>query len=118
MDMTKSNLYREFSKLSLNSIKSVQNGQSLNDLDLYLHVERPVESVLRQKMRDIDQCGGGIVLLIGSAGDGKSHLLSRLRSEFDWDSSSYYNDATASCSPNKTAVQTLIVLDIDNRCMI
>ena len=107
MDMTKSNLYREFSKLSLNSIKSVQNGQSLNDLDLYLHVERPVESVLRQKMRDIDQCGGGIVLLIGSAGDGKSHLLSRLRSEFDWDSSSYYNDATASCSPNKTAVQTL-----------
>ena len=51
MDMTKSNLYREFSKLSLNSIKSVQNGQSLNDLDLYLHVERPVESVLRQKKR-------------------------------------------------------------------
>lgn len=107
MDMTKSRLYHEFSKLSLNSIKSVQNGHALNDLDLYLHVERPVEAILRQKMRDIDQAGGGIVLLIGSAGDGKSHLLSRLRSEFDWDSSSYYNDATASSSPNKTAVQTL-----------
>lgn len=107
MDITKCHLFKEFEKLSLNSIKSVQDGQSLNELDVYLHVTRPIESVLREKMEAIDRSGGGIVLLIGSAGDGKSHLLSQMRAEFSWDPMSFYNDATASCSPNKTAVETL-----------
>ena len=107
MNATNTKLYSEFSKLSLNSIKSVQNGQTLSNLDSYLHVERPVEIMLRKKMDEVDCNGGGIVLLIGSAGDGKSHLLSRVRIDYDWDEGSFYNDATASCSPAKTAVQTL-----------
>jgi len=107
MDIMKCHLFSELEKLRLNSNKSVQDGQLLNGLDAYLHVSRPIETILHRKMEEIDNGGGGIVLLIGSAGDGKSHLLSRMRSEFDWDSTSFYNDATASCSPNKTAVETL-----------
>ncbi len=113
MDFTQSKLYLEFSKLSMNSQKSVQCGSSLSLLDQYLHVERPVEKLLRDKMNEIEHNGSGIILLIGSAGDGKSHLLSRVRKDYDWDESSFYNDATASCSPSKTAVQTLKEVLID-----
>ena len=113
MDFTKSKLYLEFSKLSMNSQKSVQCGRSLSLLDQYLHVERPVEKLLRDKMNEIEHNGSGIILLIGSAGDGKSHLLSRVRQDYQWDESSFYNDATASCSPSKTAVQTLKEVLID-----
>lgn len=107
MDITKSSLYQAFRKLSQNSEKSVQSGRSLSDLDSYLHVERPIEKILRNKMDEVDRNGGGIVLLVGSAGDGKSHLLSRIRRDYNWGDDSFYNDATASCSPTKTAVQTL-----------
>ena len=58
-------------------------------------------------MNEIDVAGGGIVLLVGSAGDGKSHLLSRIRQMSDWGDNSFYNDATASSSPKKTAIDTL-----------
>jgi len=107
MTVRESSLLREFGRLSQNSIKSVQSGTALSDLDAYLHVDRPVENILRDKMDAIEQQGGGIILLVGSAGDGKSHLLSKVRADYDWDEGSYYNDATASCSPAKTAEQTL-----------
>ena len=60
-------------------------------------------------MIEIDNAGGGIILLVGSAGDGKSHLLSKIQSIEDkgWGADAFYNDATASCSPNKTAIDTL-----------
>ena len=97
--MDDTNLYKALSRLSLKSLDAVQNGQGLTDFDNYMHVTRPIEEVLQQKMHMIDATGGGIVLLIGSAGDGKSHLLSLVKHEFDWPDQCYYNDATASCSP-------------------
>ena len=72
-----------------------------------MHVDRPIENKLYEKMDQIDAAGGGIVLLVGSAGDGKSHLLSRIRQMSDWGDNSFYNDATASSSPKKTAIDTL-----------
>lgn len=107
--MDGTNLYKALSRLSLKSIDAVQNGQSLSDFDNYMHVARPIEKVLEQKMHEIDEIGGGIVLLIGSAGDGKSHLLSLVKDKFEWSNISYYNDATVSCSPKKTAIDTLKV---------
>lgn len=105
--MDDTNLYKALSRLSLKSIEAVQSGQGLSDFDQYMHVTRPIEKELEQKMHEIDLIGGGIVLLIGSAGDGKSHLLSLVKDKFNWTESSYYNDATVSCSPKKTAVDTL-----------
>ena len=72
-----------------------------------MHVDRPIESKLVEKMDEIDNAGGGIVLLVGSAGDGKSHLISRIKQMSDWGGWSFYNDATASSSPKKTAIDTL-----------
>jgi len=71
------------------------------------------KSKLMEKMDEIDKAGGGIVLLIGSAGDGKSHLISRIKQMSDWGDSSFYNDATASSSPKKTAIDTLKVALVD-----
>lgn len=102
-------LYHIISTLNQCSVESVQSGNGFTDIDRYLHTERPVTDELLEKMIQIDNAGGGIILLVGSAGDGKSHILSKVK-EIDperWPLDSFYNDATASCSPNKTAIETL-----------
>lgn len=107
--MNESKLCNTLFFLSQSSIKSVQTGNGFSEIDDYLHTERPISDELLNRMTEIDQAGGGIILLVGSAGDGKSHLLSKIKSlgVNGWGSDSFYNDATASCSPNKTALETL-----------
>ena len=105
--MVESHLYEAFLHLSQHSVDSVQNGMGFTDWDGYLHVDRPIENKLMAKMDEIDSVGGGIILLVGSAGDGKSHLISRIKQMSDWDEHCFYNDATASSSPKKTAIDTL-----------
>lgn len=105
--MNKSHLYDAFKHLSQNSVYSVQNGTAFTELDKYMHVERPIEKKLISKMKAIEKEGGGIVCLVGSAGDGKSHLISKVKELFSWSENCFYNDATASCSPQKTAIYTL-----------
>lgn len=105
--MKDSPLVEIFQKLGQGAKGSVQNGRSLGELDKYLHVKRPVDDLLRQKMQEIENAGGGLVLLTGSAGDGKSHLISCLKSEGIFTDFIFYNDATESYSPSDTATQTL-----------
>lgn len=105
--MAASRLKEAFLHLSQHSVDSVQNGMLFTEWDDYMHVDRPIERKLYEKMDEIDAAGGGIVLLVGSSGDGKSHLLSRIRQMSDWGDNSFYNDATASSSPKKTAIDTL-----------
>ena len=105
--MAASQLKEAFLHLSQHSVDSVQNGKAFTNWDEYMHVDRPIESKLMEKMDEIDNAGGGIVLLVGSAGDGKSHLISRIKQMSDWSGWSFYNDATASSSPKKTAIDTL-----------
>lgn len=105
--MAASQLKEAFLHLSQHSVDSVQNGKAFTSWDEYMHVDRPIETKLMEKMDEIDNAGGGIVLLVGSAGDGKSHLISRIKQMSDWGDGSFYNDATASSSPKKTAIDTL-----------
>ena len=105
--MAATRLKEAFLHLSQHSVDSVQNGKSFTEWDEYMHVDRPIEDKLYVNMDQIDAAGGGIILLVGSAGDGKSHLLSRIRQMSDWGDNSFYNDATASSSPKKTAIDTL-----------
>lgn len=105
--MSESKLYEAFLHLSQHSVDSVQNGMWFTDWDGYMHVDRPIEDKLMVKMDEIDSVGGGIILVVGSAGDGKSHLISRIKQMSDWDEHCFYNDATASSSPKKTAIDTL-----------
>lgn len=105
--MEKINLQKVFERLSQHSVDSVQSGTVLSDFDSYMHVSRPIEAQVKNKMEEIDHVGGGIIFLVGSAGDGKSHLISRIKQTCKWDEQCFYNDATASCSPKLTAVDTL-----------
>ena len=105
--MAKSKLREALLHLSQHSVNSVQNGIRFTNWDEYMHIDRPIESKLIARMDSIDQEGGGIILLVGSAGDGKSHLISRIKQMSDWGDECFYNDATASSSPRKTAIVTL-----------
>lgn len=105
--MAKSKLREALLHLSQHSVNSVQNGIRFTNWDEYMHIDRPIESKLIARMDSIDQEGGGIILLVGSAGDGKSHLISRIKQMSDWGDECFYNDATASSSPRKTAIDTL-----------
>ena len=101
----------ELSKLRKLSMESVENTSSFAPFKQYLHVVRPVEEELRTLLRRVNQenkkC---LVMLCGSAGDGKSHLMSYLRHadpEGLLNSFELYNDATESSAPELTSIDTL-----------
>lgn len=99
------------SKLRKLSLESVENTASFDAFKKYLHVLRPVESDLRNLLSRVNAVNKKtLVLLCGSAGDGKSHLISYLRNADDahlLDSFELYNDATESSAPLLTSIDTL-----------
>ncbi len=101
----------QLSVLRKQSMEAVEGTDSFADFKKYLHVVRPVEDELRTILRKVNQAGKKcLVLLCGSAGDGKSHLISYLRNadaEGLLESFSLYNDATESSAPEKTSIDTL-----------
>lgn len=101
----------ELRRLSKLSAEAVQNLDHFDPLKEYMHITRNTEKDLKQllmKIADVNQ--KQLVLVCGSAGDGKSHLLSYLKhSDKDkiLDSYRIINDATESDAPNQTAIETL-----------
>ena len=107
----------ELSKLRKSSKDSVDNTETFSEFKKYMHVTREIENDLKEILRYINQNGNkSLVLLCGSAGDGKSHLLSYLKNNDDeklLSGYTIYNDGTESISPTKTAIDTLNELLID-----
>ena len=105
------NFISQLSMLRKLSAESVENTNSFNPFKEYLHVERQVEIELRELLRSVNENQGKcLVLLCGSAGDGKSHLISYLKnSDSELLLSDYepYNDATESTAPTLTSIDTL-----------
>ena len=101
----------QLSMLRKQSMESVENTAHFADFKRYLHVVRPVEEELRVLLRKVNNEGKKcLVLLCGSAGDGKSHLMSYLRhadSEGLLNEYELYNDATESSAPELTSIDTL-----------
>lgn len=105
------NFIAQLSKLRKLSAESVENTDRFDPFKEYLHVERQVEIQLRKLLRDINstqtKC---LVLLCGSAGDGKSHLISYLKNQDQenlLEEFELYNDATESSEPTLTSIDTL-----------
>ena len=98
--------FRELSNLSCGAVANIDKFSELNK---YLHVLRTPEEVLRDLLSRLEKVSQKrLVLVCGSAGDGKSHLLSYLRNEAHLlDDYMVYSDATESDAPNKTAISTL-----------
>ena len=105
------NFISELSKLRKLSMESVENTVSFDKFKKYLHVLRPVEVDLRTLLNRVNSANKKtLILLCGSAGDGKSHLISYLRnadSEHLLDTFELYNDATESSAPLLTSIDTL-----------
>ena len=104
-------LVDELNRLRKSSGDSIDSDKSFDSFKQYMHIRRNVEDDLKTILRDIKKAKRKtLVLLCGSAGDGKSHMLSFLKnsdSERILDGFRIHNDATESSAPNKTAIDTL-----------
>lgn len=101
----------ELRRLSKLSAEAVQNLETFDPLKKYLHVTRNTEADFKALMRSISNVNHKqLVLVCGSAGDGKSHLLSYLKFNDPQGILAEYriiNDATESDAPRETAIATL-----------
>ena len=101
----------ELNRLRKSSSDSIDNTETFDDFKKYMHVTRTAEEDLKAILRNVNTSNKKtLVLLCGSAGDGKSHLLSYLKnSDEDHLIEDYtiYNDSTESSAPSKTAIETL-----------
>lgn len=105
----------ELNRLRKSSSDSIDNIERFDNFKRYMHVTRNVEEDLKEILASVNNSGKKtLILLCGSSGDGKSHLLSYLKNEERLlDDYSVYNDATESSAPSKTAIETLNEVLID-----
>ncbi|MGN5882229.1 DNA phosphorothioation-dependent restriction protein DptF [Staphylococcus simulans] len=106
-----SDRFKEIMKhLSVTSRESIVNSQAFTKFNEYMHIDRPIGQRLINTIKKLNEKGSGIVLLVGSVGDGKSHLLAHLNKNHPelLDGTTVYNDATESDNPYRTAQETLI----------
>ena len=102
-------LVDELNRLRKSSSDSIDGIGTFDDFKKYMHVSRSAEKDLIEILHKIEDSGRkSRVMLCGSAGDGKSHLLSYLKNDLKLlDNYVVYNDATESSAPSKTAIETL-----------
>ncbi|AMO86772.1 type I restriction enzyme EcoKI subunit R [Solibacillus isronensis B3W22] len=102
-------LVREIGKLRISAAEAVENASSFSAFKNYLHVNRPIQEKVEEILQSRFKQDSNLILLSGSVGDGKSHLLAYLNQHLNNMMGQYkvFNDATESFSPSKTALETL-----------
>lgn len=107
-------LIAQLGKLKESAKEAIANANAPIDdaLKSYLHISRPVEQVLTDMViRASRSPGPSLLLVCGNVGDGKSHLLARLKGATDlepyFSKFHIHNDATESYSPDETCNDTL-----------
>ncbi|NMH73563.1 DNA phosphorothioation-dependent restriction protein DptF [Bacillus sp. RO2] len=103
-------LLRELTRLKDSSQEAIENANQFSSFKNYLHVDRKIQLDLERILAaNKERQGGSLILLCGSVGDGKSHLLAYLKKNKPelMDDYTIFNDATESFSPNKNAMETL-----------
>ncbi len=104
-------LLNELSKLSASSKEVVESLEEMDYFKQYMHVDRTIQDQLLDMIKKSSQEEGcQLILLCGSVGDGKSHLLSYLKSKSKGllDEFEFHNDATESSDPKLDEIQTLL----------
>ncbi|BDR76132.1 DNA phosphorothioation-dependent restriction protein DptF [Clostridium tetani] len=100
----------ELKKLKMSSKEAVDHIENFSKFKKYMHVEREIEKELKGMLDEAIRASmGKLILVCGSAGDGKSHLLSYLLNKYPElnDAIEVHNDATESFDPKKTSLETL-----------
>ena len=111
-------LIDELKKLRESSKEAVESLDAFSDFKEYMHVNRPIEGELLKLVEEVKKSEGQqLILVCGSVGDGKSHLISYLKSKNEelFSHFNLHNDATESNHPHRTANETLeVVLEVFN----
>lgn len=103
-------LLKEISRLKDSAKEAIENANEFSDFKKYLHVERKIQRDLEAILnRNATINSANLILLCGSVGDGKSHLLAYIKEKHPelMDRYLIHNDATESFSPSKNALETL-----------
>ncbi|WP_180271495.1 DNA phosphorothioation-dependent restriction protein DptF [Fredinandcohnia onubensis] len=106
----RSYLLRELKRLRESSQEAVENANSFSKFKDYMHVKREIQNDFEDMLNKThDSVNAELILLSGSVGDGKSHLLAYFNEKWPEIIKKYtvLNDATESFSPNKNAIETL-----------
>ncbi|HEO8419771.1 TPA: DNA phosphorothioation-dependent restriction protein DptF [Yersinia enterocolitica] len=110
MEDNRTCLISELQRFKQSSKEAVENIEEFNGFKQYMHVERPFEKELVSILREIKENNfPNLVMVCGSVGDGKSHLISFLKSKYQdlFANVNIHNDATESFSPTQTSMDTL-----------
>lgn len=98
------------SKLKSSSLEAIESSKSLSEFKKYMHIEREVQRQFEKHLMAVkDSEKAELILLCGSVGDGKSHILSFYNENKPEIMKMFtiHNDATASFYKNKPAIETL-----------
>ena len=97
-------------KLKTSSKEAVEGIDNFSDFKEYMHVEREVQQEFEHLIDgSAVQDKAQLILVCGSVGDGKSHIISYFRKNKRevMDLFNIHNDATESLDPKKTSIETL-----------
>lgn len=104
-------LLEEIRKLKESSKEAIEGIEEFSLFKEYMHVEREVEIELKKILLHIHEqnISKQLVLVCGSVGDGKSHIISQLKHNYPSVLNTFdiLNDATESNNPNKSYKEVL-----------
>ena len=100
----------ELYKLKESSKEAVESLKGFTGFKEYMHIDRAVQNELEEIiLAASEQESSQLILVCGSVGDGKSHIISYFKTKYPEIMSKFtlHNDATESLEPNKTSMDTL-----------
>lgn len=103
-------LIEELSMLKESSKEAVEGLNVFTDFKRYMHVDRNAQTELENIIMESSKSDKSqLILVCGSVGDGKSHIISYFKNKYPDVISKFilHNDATESLEPNKTSMDTL-----------
>lgn len=103
-------LIEQLSMLKESSKEAVEGLNVFTDFKRYMHVDRNAQTELENIIMEASKSDKSqLILVCGSVGDGKSHIISYFKNKYPDVISKFilHNDATESLEPNKTSMDTL-----------
>lgn len=105
-------LVQELSRLKESSKEAVEGLGEFTPFKRYMHIERDAQKGLEKLIIKANESNKAqLILVCGSVGDGKSHMISYLNNNKEYSdimkNFTLHNDATESLEPNKTSMDTL-----------
>ncbi|MBE6048927.1 MAG: DNA phosphorothioation-dependent restriction protein DptF [Clostridium sp.] len=103
-------LVSELEKLKESSMEAVESLNSFSPFKKYMHVIRDAQKNLEELIiKANDSNTAQLILVCGSVGDGKSHIISYFKDQKSDIMKNFklHNDATESLEPSKTSMDTL-----------